>query len=153
MRADTTIAPRSSTNYYTRVAAGKAGNDVIQVIDTAAGYLPSSAFTKIMSFYRLFMVPGMGHCYSGPGLDVFGQAFGLPAVSNNPQHDVLSALEQWVEKDQAPDRIIASRYVNDDPTQNVAYSRPLCPYPQVAEYNGVGDQSSADSFACVTPLV
>ena len=44
---------------------------------------------KVMDNYRLFMVPGMNHCGGGPGTTTF---------------DMLAALEQWVEKKQAPDR-------------------------------------------------
>jgi feruloyl esterase len=40
------------------------------------------------------MVPGMEHCEGGDGTDHF---------------DMLAALETWVEKKQAPDRIVASR--------------------------------------------
>ena len=33
----------------------------------------------------------------------------------------------------------------------VVRSRPLCPYPQVAEWNGVGSTNEASSFTCVMP--
>jgi feruloyl esterase len=149
--ADTTISPRSSTDYYSRVAMGMAGNNLLRVIDTVSGYVPTQALEEVASFYRLFMVPGMGHCSGGPGPDAFGQTFGLPGPSQDPQHDVLSALEQWVEQGTAPQRIVATKYNNDNPGKGIAFSRPLCPYPQVAQYSGQGDQSSADSFSCVTP--
>jgi feruloyl esterase len=41
--------------------------------------------------------------------------------------------------------------VNDDPTQGIAFQRPLCPYPQFAKYKGNGSTTSAASFACVKP--
>ncbi len=144
--ADTTIAPRSSTNYYSRVAIGMAGNSLLQVLDTDVGNVPNSTLEQIQSFYRLFMVPGMGHCSGGPGPNAFGQALGLPGQSNDPQNDVLSALEQWVEQGQAPQRIVATKYNNDTPEQGAAFSRPLCPYPQVAQYSGSGPRTSCEQL-------
>jgi len=75
---------------------------------------------------RLFLIPGMGHCMGGPATDQF---------------DGLAALQDWVEKHQAPERIAA---------QGRAFpgvSRPLCSYPKVARYQG-GDANSEASFAC-----
>jgi hypothetical protein len=30
-------------------------------------------------------------------------------------------------------------------------TRPLCPYPQIAKYNGNGDPSDSASFSCAAP--
>src|SRR5262249_52673785 len=68
---------------------------------------------------RLFMAPGMGHCGGGEGPNTF---------------DAVGALEAWVERDAAPERIVASHLTNG----TVDRSRPLCPYPQVAQYAGSG---------------
>jgi hypothetical protein len=65
--------------------------------------------------------------------------------------DILTALDQWVEQQNAPDKFIATKYVNDDPTQGIASQRPLCPFPQFAKYKGTGSATSAASFACVKP--
>ncbi len=81
---------------------------------------------------RLFMAPGMNHCRGGVGPD---------------QIDALGALETWVEDGRAPDRIIASRVVDGE----VDRTRPLCPYPQVAQYTGDGSTDDAVNFVCVTP--
>ena len=86
------------------------------------------------SFIRLFMVPGMGHCSGGPGPNSF---------------DALAPLVQWVENGRAPNQIVATKYVNDNPAQGVQMTRPLCPYPQEARYSGAGNPSSASNFACV----
>ena len=67
----------------------------------------------------------------------------------DPDHDVFLALRQWVENGVAPKRIIATKYVNDKPANGVAFTRPLCPYPQLARYRGVGDTTDAASFVCV----
>jgi feruloyl esterase len=63
-------------------------------------------------------------------------------------HDVLKALERWVEEGVAPDKIIATHYVNNTPASGVQFQRPLCPFPQVARYT-VGDSTNTDNFRCV----
>lgn len=75
---------------------------------------------------RMFFIPGMLHCAGGEATDTF---------------DMLTAIQGWVEQDQAPDSVIATG--NAFP----GVTRPLCPYPQVARYDG-GDVNSADSFTC-----
>lgn len=75
---------------------------------------------------RLFLVPGMTHCGGGRSTDQF---------------DVLSVIQDWVERGKAPDRIVA---------QGSAFpgrTRPLCPYPQVARYDG-GNTEDERSFSC-----
>jgi feruloyl esterase len=84
---------------------------------------------KVKDGYRLFMVPGMGHCGGGDGTATF---------------DMLAALEQWVEKGKAPDQIPASRVVDGRADR----TRPLCAYPQVASYKGSGSTDEASSFVC-----
>jgi hypothetical protein len=107
---------------------------------------------KDSDFLRLYMVPGMSHCGSGPGPNCFGQPPGTAAgcvPSNDPKSDVMAALIQWVEKGIAPHQIIATKHVNDDPTQGVSSTRPLCPYPQVARWKGTGLTNVAANFVCV----
>jgi feruloyl esterase len=58
--------------------------------------------------------------------------------------DMLAALEAWVEKGQAPDRIEASRVTNG----KTEATRPLCAYPKVATYTGSGSTTEAASFVC-----
>jgi len=99
---------------------------------------------EVGGFYRLFMVPSMQHCSGGPGANTFGQ--GAPLADSD--HDVIKALEAWVEKGKAPDQIIATKYTNDDPTQKALFTRPLCPYPSVAAWNGKGDASDAANWSC-----
>ncbi|HZL96702.1 MAG TPA: tannase/feruloyl esterase family alpha/beta hydrolase [Vicinamibacterales bacterium] len=84
---------------------------------------------NVPGFYRLFMAPGMAHCSGGNGPNTF---------------DMQAALEQWVEGGAAPDRIVATRALNGV----VDRLRPLCPYPQVAVYNGTGDTNDAANFTC-----
>jgi feruloyl esterase len=97
------------------------------------------------AFFRLFMAPGMYHCAGGPGPNSFGNVGDPPVL--DPQNDVLMALENWVERGIAPDRLIASRVAND----RVERTRPLCPYPKRARYRGQGDINRAENFDCVAP--
>lgn len=82
---------------------------------------------KTASFARLFLIPGMNHCGGGPATDQF---------------DALTALETWVEQDHAPQSIVAKG------TAFPGRTRPLCPYPQYAAYNGSGDSQVAGNFTC-----
>jgi feruloyl esterase len=75
---------------------------------------------------RLFHVPGMLHCAGGEATDQF---------------DMLSAIQAWVEHGTAPDRVTATGKAFP------GRSRPLCPYPKVARYEG-GDPEDERSFAC-----
>jgi feruloyl esterase len=84
---------------------------------------------KTSNNIRLFLEPGMGHCGGGEGPNVF---------------DKVGALEQWVEKDKAPDVMVASHLTNG----KVERTRPLCPYPQVAQYSGSGSIDDAKNFVC-----
>ncbi len=102
--------------------------------------------TNADSFVRLYMVPGMQHCGGGTGPNEFGQ-FGASAHSD-PQHNAYVALENWVEKGTAPGSFIASRHAGDTPQGAVTMTRPLCPYPLLAQYKGSGDQNSAENFVC-----
>jgi Tannase and feruloyl esterase len=75
---------------------------------------------------RLFLVPGMTHCGGGRSTDQF---------------DVLSVIQDWVEHDHAPDRIVAKG------TAFPGRTRPLCAYPKVARFDG-GDPEDEHSFSC-----
>ncbi len=83
-------------------------------------------------FMRLFMLPGMTHCAGGQGPD---------------QHDPMTAIVDWVEAGQAPEVMIARKYQDGE----LARSRPLCPYPEVARYDGTGSIDDAANFTCQAP--
>ena len=90
----------------------------------------------------------MGHCFGGPGPNVFGGSDN-PGGPADAQHNVLLSLQRWVETGRAPTRIIATKYPGDDQTQPPAMTRPLCVFPKVAHYDGSGDTNVAANFSCV----
>lgn len=113
---DPRLAPIYSINYR---------NEVVERLGGKPG--------KTDEFFRLFMVPGMGHCSGGEGPNSF---------------DALTALEKWVEKGVEPERIVAS---HANASGVVDRTRPLCAYPKIAKYKGNGSIDDAKSFACVEP--
>ena len=74
-----------------------------------------------------------------------GQAGG----NGDPEHDIVVAMYQWVEKGIAPSQIIATRYTGNGRASGVAMTRPLCVYPKIAKYKGSGDTNEAKNFECV----
>jgi feruloyl esterase len=103
--ADTGITPETTLWYYDSVLK-KMGKDQ-------------------GNWMRLFMVPGMGHCGGGPGVNTF---------------DSIGTLEKWVEKGVAPDQMMGKGAEG--------LTRPLCPYPEYAEYKGSGDLKDAANWVC-----
>ena len=71
-----------------------------------------------------------------------------PAGFRDADHHVVSAVIKWVEQGVAPERIIATRFSGGALT----LSRPLCPYPAQAVYNGSGDVTVASNFACAPQI-
>lgn len=84
---------------------------------------------------RFYLPPGMFHCFGGYGPDQF---------------DMLSPLVDWVERGKRPETVIAIQRPNPTNPQDV-WTRPLCPYPATAIYDGKGDATSAESYQCVLP--
>jgi feruloyl esterase len=83
-------------------------------------------------FFRLFLEPGMAHCGGGTGPNNF---------------DMLTAIEEWVEENKPPAKVIASQFTNG----TLVRTRPLCPYPAVASYKGTGSTDKAENFTCKLP--
>jgi feruloyl esterase len=85
--------------------------------------------SKPDDWMRLFLLPGVGHCSGGVGPD---------------RADFITVLERWRESGVAPEQIVASRNRGGQ----IDMTRPLCPYPQIAKWNGKGDTNDAKSFVC-----
>jgi hypothetical protein len=120
---------------------------IFSVQDTEAWYLALEAENNghAGDFAQFYPVPGMGHCRGGKATDQF---------------DMLTPLVAWVEKGQKPKQVIATARgegnlggVNEElpSSWSATRTRPLCPYPSVATYDGKGDEESAKSFVCDVP--
>lgn len=103
----------------------------MSVVATVGGSTSAEARREVQDFHRLFLLPGVSHCRGGEGPDVF---------------DGLGALEAWVERGEAPAQIRAAKVVDG----NTIRTRPLCPYPEVARYDGSGSIDDAANFTCVS---
>jgi feruloyl esterase len=121
-----------------------ASDGVFSVDDTKDWYdaLDAANAGNAAAFARFFRVPGMNHGSGGLATDQF---------------DALAALVDWVEFGVAPDRIVATARGagnpgGENPELPAAWApgrtRPLCPYPAVARYDGTGDSERAESFTC-----
>ena len=117
--SDALVIPQPSVNYYE------------QAVDVAGG------LQQLQTDARLFMVPGMGHCWEMP----------TDAPVN---FDPLMIVEQWVESGRAPEHIIATAQAL---TNEEGRSRPICAYPKVAELIGGTDPVKASSYQCVSNTV
>ena len=85
---------------------------------------------QIDDVMRMFMLPGVLHCGGGNGPD---------------NVDWVEAIADWVENGKAPDRVIAKKAL---PGGAATRTRPICRYPQHAEYKGSGSTDEADNFVC-----
>ena len=127
------ILPRAKLLMYfgwaDNVSSARTGIDYYDSVERAVGDR-----ARTQDVLRLFLAPGMGHCSGGPGPDQF---------------DAIRALEEWVEHGKAPDRMVASHRTAD----RVDRTRPLCPYPLAARYDGSGSTDDAASFSCAPDTV
>jgi len=104
-------------------------------IDYYNGLVSKMGAKKAAGFSRLYLVPGMQHCGGGPGATSFDE--------------MLPEIEKWVEENQAPGAVIAMRFKTDgNRSSGVLRTRPLCSYPQTAQWDGKGNPDDAASFAC-----
>src|SRR5438552_16224498 len=110
----------SSANYYSKVS-GVAGD-----------------YSETLKFYRLFLLPGMGHC-SGVNSEngVASPPANPPLLQGTQAYD---ALTNWVENGTAPSTFTVT-------TADGARSRLLCAYPKKLSYVK-GDVNAAASFTC-----
>lgn len=107
-QSDSIIPTRGSEHYY----------DTVMAMDPAAH-----------DFYRLFLAPGLEHCFSGLGA--------YPDTT-------FDAMRRWVETGVAPDTLAATS-VGTTPIIH----RPPCPYPKQQYYNGTGSSTSGEGFYCM----
>jgi feruloyl esterase len=118
----------------------------VDYYETTSRTMGGDAATQ--EFFRLFMIPGMAHCRRGPGGDAF---------------DVITSLEKWVEKGEAPDQLLVHRLKKEQtylglprlryPLAADSYdkTRPVFPYPAIAKWSGQGDHAKAETWEKVAP--
>ncbi|KAI1261798.1 putative ferulic acid Esterase/Feruloyl esterase [Xylariaceae sp. FL1019] len=141
--ADGLVPMKGSNVYYDRTVKTMGGN-----------------MTATKEFFRYFMVPGMQHCFT-TAVDspwAFGGASQAGFLGNHTwsvpgfvdaQHDILLSLVDWVEKGAAVDSVVATTWNEQlNVTSGVLKQRPICPYPQLAKWDGTGDLNDAQSWAC-----
>lgn len=87
---------------------------------------------EVIDWFRLFLVPGMGHCGGGP----------FAAVTST----LFDTMVAWAEGGSAPDQLLGAGTV-PGPTP-VPRTRPICRFPRVAIYDNTGDVNSASSWSC-----
>jgi feruloyl esterase len=98
---------------------------------------------KTQDFARLFAVPGSGGC---PGF-----------MMNVEDFNAFDAMTRWVEKGEAPEKIIYSHRESGGAAAGmgragkVYRTRPVCAYPKVSKYKGSGDINDAANFTCAGP--
>lgn len=109
-----------------------AGLNPMMGVEYYESVLSAMGVQETRDFFRFFLVPGMDHGRGGIGTDRF---------------DAMTPLIEWVEAGRLPERILATRETDDEPV----LARPLCPYPEVAVYDGSGSASSAENFRCEAP--
>jgi feruloyl esterase len=131
--ADPINSAGNTISYYQRLVAERGGRD-------------RDPLAAVRRFARLFLVPGVKHCWDGPGPDAFGAA--LRAPSYDSEHDAIAALVRWVEQGVPPDRIVATKFKDPEAATGIVFQRPLCPWPEVAAPRPGADASRADRWAC-----
>jgi feruloyl esterase len=122
--ADPAVPFAEVVNYYDRVGASAGSADA--------------------DFARLFLVPGMGHCFGGPGVTDIGQPF-TSTIPPAQESDALMSLVAWTEGSPPPSTLIARTPASDGRPDR---ERPICAYPALPEYRG-GDAAKRASFVCV----
>jgi len=106
------------------------------------------------SFLRLYLMPGLQHCFGGPGASFCG---GLSVPVGAPDRDFSAALERWVDEGVAPGTMIAVKPAEGPSLATLSAAaasatlrRPLCPYPQAAVFKGEGSPDDPAGYRCET---
>jgi Tannase and feruloyl esterase len=102
---------------------------------------------------RLFMVPGVQHCYGGKGADVFGQS-GAPSPNEAPERNMVMALQNWTEgKRPAPESLVGRRGhgggMMGPPAPGPERQRLLCAWPKKAVLRTGADPDQVASYTCL----
>lgn len=102
---------------------------------------------KTMEFFRFFLLPGFGHTSGGKGVKDIG-TLGIKATPRDAEHDMICAMERWVEQGVAPDRLLGTYWKMNEKGLAFDYDRPAYVYPYIAEFTG-GDPKNAENYKAV----
>ncbi|KAI0547942.1 feruloyl esterase B precursor [Xylaria curta] len=112
---------------------------------------------NVDDFYRFFLIPDMNHCsgsqtgpwyIAGGSQSVAGATHSVPGYED-AEHDIILAMMNWVEGNEAPEHLIATKFVNDTVALGVQSQRPLCVYPKQAKHIS-GDPNLPENWECRT---
>jgi len=117
--------------------------------------------TRAKDSMRLFMVPGLQHCFGGMGPTEFGQ-MAVPSPSEAPERNIAAALQAWVEQGRVPNSVVVHKTVTpaesketppDAPEKPSATTseRLICAWPAHAALRPNADPGKASSYQCVSP--
>ncbi|MBE9461563.1 tannase/feruloyl esterase family alpha/beta hydrolase [Dyadobacter subterraneus] len=157
-KMDSILAPILNANNPDLAPLKKRGGKILMYAGTADPLVPyqdaayyydrvvkkQGGLKQTQNFFRFFLLPGMAHCGGGPGLNDCGQHLTF-SVPQDSEHDVMTALINWVEKGKAPEKIIAAAFKGGDSKSGIRFERPVFPYPQFPKYIS-GDVNAPSSF-------
>ncbi|PYI11765.1 tannase and feruloyl esterase [Aspergillus sclerotiicarbonarius CBS 121057] len=142
--SDSYVSPGASVHYYDRASSAVKPKGV-----------------EVDDFYRLFLIPGMEHCFNTPtdmnapwyiaGADqasaINTSTWSVPGYKD-AKHDVILAMMAWVENGTAPEELVATVWKNISTADEVSRQRPVCKYPLQAKYTGHGDPDESANWGC-----
>lgn len=99
------------------------------------------------TFFRFFLMPGFAHTIGGNGVQEVG-VVGITEVPRDPEHDVLCALERWVEDGKAPERLLGTHFDMGADGLKFDHARPAFAYPNIARFMG-GDPKDPANYTAV----
>jgi hypothetical protein len=114
--------------YHGEGDAWFSANDTVRYFETMGK--ANASVRPVTDYGRLYLVPGMAHCSGGE--------------QTVDRFDLLTPLVEWVEDGVAPSSVAATG------ASMPGQSRPLCPYPTYAHYEG-GNPEAAESYSCRAP--
>ncbi|KAF1986555.1 feruloyl esterase B [Aulographum hederae CBS 113979] len=143
--ADQLIPPRASIHYYQNLRATMDAKGV-----------------NTTDFFRLMMIPGMGHCagslshapwYIAAGIQAWSEGTWIrstPGYEFQKDYDILLKMMDWVENNQPIEKVIATEFKTGN--LEALRQRPICIYPKVAVYKGCGNVELEHNWECRDPV-
>jgi Tannase and feruloyl esterase. len=140
------LIPAKSTHLLYNLTSSMLGSDLVH------------------SFMRLFLIPGLQHCWNTPEESNAPWAIGgayqavmmgtsewsVPGFEGDKRFDALEGLIKWVEEGELVDSVVATTWDRPmDPKSGVKRQRPICAWPRKAVWDGVGKVDEWQSWKCI----